>query len=195
MKKIILFVIAASLMVPAVGGAQRTKKRPAVGQTRKAPVKRAAVRNNSYKAQLNRALRLAQAGQTDAAANALFTLSRRPELAAERPQIKYVLGTMLMDLKLYQTAAFQFVDVIRMKHAKYSRMAIERLSIVADALGDDTILNYAVSRVNLTDFPPKLRDMIYYRLGEITMRSRDFGKASALFEKVGGNSSYYFQIS
>ena len=166
MKKTLLLVIAASLIVPAVGGAQRSNtKRPAAGQTRKAPVKRAAVQDNSYKAQLNRALRLAQAGQTDAAANALFTLSRRPELATERPQIKYVLGTMLMDLKLYQTAAFQFVDVIRMKHPKYSRMAIERLSIVADALGDDTILNYAVSRVNLTDFPPKLRDMIYYRLG------------------------------
>lgn len=192
MKKIILLVIAASLMVPAVGGAQRSNKRPAQ-LPRKAPVSRAAVKDNSYKAQLNRALRLAQAGQTDAAANALFTLSRRPELAAERPQIKYVLGTMLMDLKLYQTAAFQFVDVIRMKHAKYSRMAIERLSIVADALGDDTILNYAVSRVNLTDFPPKLRDMIYYRLGEITMRSRDFGKATSLFEKVSGSSSYYFQ--
>ncbi|MFS4459655.1 tetratricopeptide repeat protein [Bdellovibrio sp. HCB2-146] len=188
MKKALLLLIATSLMVPAIGGAQR--KQPV---KRAAPTRKAAPPQNSFKVQLSKALRMAQAGQTDAAANALFTLSRRPELASERPQIKYVLGTMLMDLKLYQTAAFQFVDVIRMRHPKYSKLAIERLSIVADALGDDTILNYAVSRVNLTEFPPKLRDMIYYRLGEITLRQRDFSKAAALFDKVGSNSSYYFQ--
>ncbi len=195
MKKTLLTLLIASLLLPAIGDAQRKGTSQAQQKSRKAaPAKRTrSTPTNSYRQQLQKALRLAQAGQTDAAANALFTLSRRPELSSERPQIKYVLGTMLMELKLYQTAAFQFVDVIRMKNPKYSKLAIERLSIVADSLGDDTIMNYAISRVNLSDFPPKLREMIYFRLGEITLRHRDYSKASDLFSKVGSNSSYFYQ--
>ncbi|MNS85368.1 Tetratricopeptide repeat protein [compost metagenome] len=100
---------------------------------------------------------------------------------------------MLVELKLYQTAAFQFVDVIRMNNAKYSKLAIEKLSIVADGLGDDTILNYAISRVDLSDFPAKLKDMIYFRMGEIKSKNRDFAKAEDAFNRVAPSSSYYYQ--
>lgn len=194
MTKLLSFLMAASLVLPVVSEAQqgKTLKRPSAPAARRAKVasnsREATLRN-----QLSRALRLAQSGQYEAAANALFSLSRRAELAAERPQIKYLLGTMLIELKLYQTAAFQFVDVIRIKHPKYSKMAIEKLSIVADILGDDTILNYAISRVDLNDFPANLRDMINFRLGEISLRNRDFAKAVGLFAKVSPGSSYYFQ--
>lgn len=150
-------------------------------------------RDTNMRGQLSSALRMAQGGQYEAAANALFSLSRRAELASDRPQIKYILGTMLIELRLYQTAAFQFVDVIRSKHPKYTKMAVEKLSVVADQLGDDTILNYAVSRVDLNDFPGNLKDMIHFRLGEIRMRNRDFGKATELFGRVGSGSSYYYQ--
>lgn len=182
MKKILLLLLILNLVTPAVGHAQK-------GRAAKATSTREATLRN----QLSNALRMAQGGQYESAANALFSLSRRPELAAERPQVKYILGTMLVELKMYQTAAFQFVDVIRSKHPKYSKLAIEKLSVVADTLGDDTILNYAISRVDLNDFPPKLRDMINYRLGEIRLRNGEFAPAAQLFAKVSPTSSYYFQ--
>lgn len=191
MKKLLLLLVSISLTTPLICEAQgRTK---VIRPKKVAAARPAMSRDDGSRVQLSNALKMAQAGQTESAANALFSLSRRSELASDRPQIKYILGTMLIDLKLYQTAAFQFVEVIRLKHPKYSKMAIEKLSIVADTLGDDTILNYAISRVDLNDFPANLRDMIHYRLGEIKMRNRDFAKAADLFAKVSPGSSYYYQ--
>ncbi|MNJ92507.1 Tetratricopeptide repeat protein [compost metagenome] len=190
MKKLSILLLTASLVAPHFSDAQKSTQprkraaRPAYsGNTREATLRN----------QLTNAIRAAQAGKYEAAANALFSLSRRAELKAERPQIKYVLGTMLMELKLYQTAAFQFVDVIRLNHPKYSKQAIEKLSIVADTLGDDTILNYAINRVNMNDFPQNLKDMIYFRMGEIKLKNREFKEAVDLLGRVGARSSYYFQ--
>lgn len=194
MRKLLPFLVATSMALPLVAEAQPGKK-----PLKQAPKKASSSafqgnsRESQLKYQLSNALRAAQSGQYEAAANQLFSLARRPELAAERPQIKYILGTMLMELKLNQTAAFQFVDVIRMNHPKYSKQAIEKLSIVADTLGDDTILNYAISRVDVNDIPANQKDMIYYRLGEIKLRNREYAKAQQLFNNVGPGSSYYFQ--
>ncbi|WP_295905285.1 tetratricopeptide repeat protein [uncultured Bdellovibrio sp.] len=190
MRKLLLLLIATSFTLPIASSAQRKTLKPA---RKAAPVYNSNTREATLRNQLSNALRMAQSGQYESAANNLFSLARRPELAADRPQIKYILGTMLIELKLYQTAAFQFVDVIRSKHPKYSKLAIEKLSIVADTLGDDTILNYAVSRVDLNDFPSNLKDMIHFRLGEIKLRNRDFSGAADLFGRVSYGSSYYFQ--
>lgn len=145
------------------------------------------------KAQLNRALDLARNGEYQNAANALFTLGRRSELRADRAQIKYILGLMLMEMKLNQVAAFQFVDVIRLRHPKYTKLAVEKLSVVADGLGDDTLLNYAVNRLDLSALSGANRDMIFFRIGEVKQKNRDYAGAEEAFSKVQTGSSYYNQ--
>jgi tetratricopeptide (TPR) repeat protein len=191
MRKFILLIVSVGFLAPAAF-AQPKKRRTAPTQRtqRKAPVYNS---SSALKGQLSQALRMAQSGQYLNAANVLFSLSRRAELASDRPQIKYILGLMLMELRLNQVAAFQFVDVIRMNNPKYTKQAIEKLSIVADTLGDDTILNYAISRVDLNDFPANRKDMIYFRLGEIRMKAGEFSKAADLFSRVNPGSSYYYQ--
>lgn len=190
MKKISTLLLVACLVAPTLSEAQKKKSPP---RRSAAPSFSGNTREATLKHQLSQALRAAQSGQYESAANVLFSLSRRSELKNERSQIKYVLGSMLMELKLYQTAAFQFVDVIRLNHPKYAKQAIEKLSVVADTLGDDTILNYAISRVDINDFPASQRDMISYRMGEIKLRNREYGKAVDAFNRVGPGSSYYFQ--
>ncbi|MFN7903622.1 MAG: tetratricopeptide repeat protein [Pseudobdellovibrionaceae bacterium] len=146
-----------------------------------------------YEQQLSQGLSLVRNGQFAQGANTLFTLSKRPEMAPYRSQIKFILGTALMELKLYQVAAFQFVDVIRLNSAKYKRSAIEKLSIVADILGDDTLLNYSISKVEVNQIPAQNRDMILYRLGEVKMKNQQFQDAIKFFAQVDGNSAYYNQ--
>ncbi|MCK6598517.1 MAG: hypothetical protein L6Q37_09160 [Bdellovibrionaceae bacterium] len=97
------------------------------------------VRESGLKGQLSNALSLAQSGQYQPAAQALFNLVKRPELENERPQIKYILGKMLVEMKYSQVAAYQFVDVIRSGNNRYIKKAIEELSLVADSLGDDLL--------------------------------------------------------
>lgn len=152
-------------------------------------------KSDALKISLAKALDMAQTGQYQAAASLLFSLARRAELQGERAQIKYILGLMLMELKLNQVAAFQFVDVIRMNNLKYKKQAIEKLSIVADDLGDDTLLNYAVSRVDVGDIPSANRDMLYYRIGEIKLKNKEYALASNFFSKVQKGSSYYLQAT
>lgn len=146
--------------------------------------------NNMYRRQLADALSMVRQGQYQQAAPILHGLSRRPEFEAERMQIKYILGVALMEMKLFQISAFQFVDVIRNGNSRWVKQAIEKLSVVADALGDDTLLNYAVTKVRIDEFPADQRDIIYFRLGEIKMKNGRFAEAADLFGKVSSTSRY-----
>jgi tetratricopeptide (TPR) repeat protein len=184
---LLTFSLGAFSIGSSIASAAPAKRKAA------APARSALAKNSPLKQQMNQALALARSGNYEQASNALFQLARRAELQAERPQLKYVLGVMLMEMKLNQVAAFQFVDVIRMGNSKYVKLAIQKLSIVADTLGDDTLLNYAVSKVDLNDFPSQNKDMLYFRIGEIKMKARDFNNAFELFSKVSPSSRYYNQ--
>lgn len=148
--------------------------------------------NSNLRAQLQAALSMAKSGQTQQAANALFSLSRRSELRAEKPQIKYLLGLTLMEMNLNQVASFQFVDVIRMNDSRYKKQALEKLSVVADRLGDETLLNYAVSRIDVSEFPASNKEMLFFRLGEAKLKSGQFSEAANLFSRVSAKSRFYF---
>jgi TolA-binding protein len=169
---------------PAAKSAQRPKA---------SPKKSSAPRISSAKRQFQEALNLYRSGQYAQVSPQLYALSRRGDLSEERTQIKFMLGNALLELKMYNTAAFQLVDVIRKGPGKYTKSAIEKLAIAADALGDETFLNYAISRVQLEDFPEQFKDIIYFRLGEIKMKNRQFDVAADLFTKVAPTSRYAFQ--
>lgn len=146
--------------------------------------------SSMYRRQLTDALSLVRQGQYQQAAPILHGLSRRPEFESERMQIKYILGVSLMEMKLHQIAAFQFVDVIRNGRSRWVNSAIEKLTVVADALGDDTLLNYAVTKVRIDQFPANQRDIIYFRLGEIKLKNGQFAEAADLFSRVSSSSRY-----
>jgi predicted negative regulator of RcsB-dependent stress response len=151
----------------------------------------AAVSAGASQKQLSQALEMVKNNQLKPAIPLLFVLSKKKGLEADRTQIKYILGTALIELKLHQAAVFQLVEVIRDKNSKYTRQAIEKLSIAADALGDETLLNYAVSRVEIGKIPANQKDMIYFRLGEIQLKNRQFEKAIEQFNQVRPQSRYY----
>ena len=140
---------------------------------------------------LPHALALARAGKYKEASMQLFQLSYSPRYESKRMQIKYLLGLMLYQMKLYQVAAFQFINVIKDGNNKYLKQSLEKLSLAADALGDDTLLNYAISRVSIEEFPRTYRDMVYFRIGEFQMRNQQFEAAAKTFARVQAESSYY----
>lgn len=197
-KKYLVMFVSAVVAMTVVGSdvsfAQNRKAKPQ--QRKQAPaakrVQSAPIRNTS-KSALSEALNMARNQQFEQAAVRLFSLSRKKDLQAERMQIKYILGVSLLEMKYYQIAAFQFVDVIRNGASKYTRQAIEKLVIAADALGDETLLNYAITKVRLEDFPVAYKEMIYYRLGEINLKNRKFEEAAQSFGRVSSNSRYYAQ--
>lgn len=168
----------------------RTATKKSSAPARSAVPKRTVTPTQGLAQQLNQALSWVRSGQYEQAAPMLYSLSRRKELASERMQIKYILGVALIEMKMYQTAAFQFVDVIRNGDSKYVKQAIERLSTAADELGDDTLLNYAISKIKLDEFPASQKEIVYYRLGEIKLRNGQYKEAIDLFGRVGPQNRY-----
>ncbi len=201
LKKVTIYGLSLTLAFAGSEGfaAQKKKslsKASSGASVAKSPSKTISVPRNvsaNSSQQLSNALNLAKSGQYQAAATALFNLARRPELADDRAQIKYILGLMLMEMKMNQVAAFQFVDVIRTGNTRYTRQAIEKLSLVADNLGDDTLLNYAISKIDLNDVPASSKDMIFFRIGEIKLKNKNYSDAITNFSKVQYGSSNYNQ--
>lgn len=147
--------------------------------------------NSNIRKVIANALTQMKSGQYVQAANNLLALSRRGELTSERPQIKYLLGLTMMELGMNQVAAFQFVDVIKSGNSKFTRQALEKLLIVTDKLGDETLLNYAIQRIDVNSVPTQNRDMLYYRMGEIKQKSGQYAEAVQLYAKVDSRSRYY----
>lgn len=172
--------LAKNSMVAKNGGKSSSAKRSV-----------ASVGSSKNRQELIDALRLVKTGRFQQASIKLFQLSHNPRFRDRRMQIKYLLGLMLYQMKLPQVAAFQFISVIKDGNNKYLRQSLEKLSLAADSLGDDTLLNYAISRVKVDDFPRIHRDMLFYRIGEFQLRNQQFPEAASSFSKVANTSNLF----
>jgi hypothetical protein len=177
----ILSVIILSCLIPISSGLAASVKKG------RAPVKYV----DKVDAQLQNALNLSKAGNYVSASIRLFNMTRNPQFAAQRMRIKYILGLMFYEMKMYQVAAFQFVDVVRSGDSRYIKQALQKLSIAADSLNDDTLINYAIGKINVDDFPKENRDMLRYRIGEFEMRHEHWELAAQSFSKVPAGSPYF----
>lgn len=196
MRTILQIFISLAIVLPATAAPKAVaKSQKAVAKAVASPGANSSTSGSGgvMNSQLKRALEMAQSGEVQGAAAALFNLGKRSELQKERAQIKYILGLMLMEMGLNQTAAFQFVDVIRQNDPKYTKLAVEKLSVVADGLGDDTLLNYSLNKMDFSEVPTARQDMINFRVGEIKLKNREFAAAEASFAKVKPGSSHYSQ--
>lgn len=182
--KRLIFCLSILLILPA--SAQNNKKRATT--TKKSPN---ASRLTGTDRDLADALTLAKAGRYAEASQRLFQLSYSPRFRDKRMQIKYILGLTLHQLKLNQVSAFQFIGVVKEGNNRYIKQSLEKLSLAADALGDDTLLNYAISRVNVDEFPRAHRDMLNFRIGEFQMRNKQFEDAARSFDKVSRGHALY----
>jgi outer membrane protein assembly factor BamD (BamD/ComL family) len=151
---------------------------------------RAQAQSNYGDQRLRGALSLYEKRQLIPAASALFSIRTRPELKAYKGLIYLTLGKIFLELNFPQIAAWQFANVIMVNDQNYNKKALEYLSIAADRLGDETILNYAVSKMKISEFPAQEKDMLFFRMGEIKFRNKDFKGAIEAFDRVTSDSNY-----
>ncbi len=172
-----------------------------LGSTIRPSVASSEDRRNSYKERLNSALQMAKDEKYAEASRALYQILRDPRLRDKSAQIRYMLGLVLIEMKMNQVASYQFVDVIKSGDRKYVQNSLERLSMIADDLNNDTLLNYAMKKVKVEDFPSNKRDMVNFRVGEtyLLSSSGDNSKekvsklksAIANFRRVPSGSTYF----
>ena len=178
--------------LPSVFVAQNSRK---VKAKPKVVPSRGATPASDKKQLISRAQKLIAAGQYNEASILLFNMAKSTQYQNERAQIEYILGRVLFELKLYQTSAFIFYDVVHIEgkntKSRYLRQSLEKLSLAGDALDSDLLLKFAVSQVNENDFPEAERDILYYRTGELRLQEKKFKEAAVLFAKVRPNSSLF----
>ena len=138
--------------------------------------------------ELAQAMKMSRQGQYREASELIFRLIQNPAYAGRQNQLRYLLGLMFFNMKMYQTAAFQFMNVVSSKRGKYVKQGLEKLSLAADHLGDDTLLNYAIAKIRVRDFPKQHADVLFYRLGEFQMRQSQFSGAVRSFNQVKTSS-------
>ncbi|MES2963698.1 MAG: tetratricopeptide repeat protein [Bdellovibrionota bacterium] len=139
---------------------------------------------------------LAAAGNYQDASKLLFQMSRSSQYAKDTVQIRYLLGLMFFEMKLNQSAAFVFYDVVRQEGAKdrksrFLRQGLEKLALSADMLDSDVLLRYAIKQVDEEEFPAANRDMLYFRTGELKMQERQYMEAARQFQRVRTNSLFF----
>lgn len=200
-KWILLFVLSGMLVLP--NGAAETLKQTAIetdepilvarrkkkkSRKRKARYKR---RRRSRNTEVTKAKALLKEQNFADASKLLFKLSHSPRYRKQRTQLKYLLGTALYELRFDQGAAFNFISVIKKGKSRYISKSIEKLSISASRLEDDTLLNYAIKKINLNQFPKSYLDLLFFRIGEHQLRGKQYKQAAKAFGKIRRSSEYF----
>lgn len=183
------FVMVSFVVASSVASSNSQRRRRVHKSPQRSYSKRPS-RSQNY-SDLSYALKLAREGKYQEASRRLFSLSFQSKYAKQRLQIRYILGMMFYQMRMNQLAAFQFITVVKAGKSRYLKQSLEKLSLAADALEDDTILHYAISKVNINDFPRELRDMLYFRIGETQFASRDLKSAIVSFSRVRSSSPFY----
>jgi tetratricopeptide (TPR) repeat protein len=180
--------------------AQKSVKKASKAKTSKSKAGKTAAAAASGKPMslVARIKNLASTGQYQEASKLLFSLSRSPKNTNDAAQLKYMLGLMLVELKMYQVASFVFYDVVdeeirRGGEGRYLRQSLGKLSYLANILDSDVLLKYAVSRIQINQFPAESRDLFFYRYGELKLKESSFDEAAKAFSKVDPDSAVYPQ--
>jgi tetratricopeptide (TPR) repeat protein len=165
-----------------------TKPRPAVSPRASGKVDPNFARAKAYAAN----------GQYQEASRLLFQMSRSFQYRSDWAQIKYILGLTLFQMKLNQSAAFVFYDLIHQESrenpkSRYLKQALEKIAIAADALDSDVLLRFAIKQVDEKEFPSANRDMLAYRTGEVKLEEKDYRAAAQQFARIRSDSQFFLR--
>lgn len=192
-----LSVAVAGFIVSASVAEAQSRSRSSGPRTKQATAPRTNAARNLENA-MSRALSLAKAGNYQEASRLLFQLSQQKDMAPRLSQIEYILGQMMTNMKLDQTAAWFFVKVIRRdgQRAPSSapvRGSLRLLAEAADRLESDVLIRYAISQIKEEDFPAASRDMLVFRNAELKVDEKQFVEAARLFSRIPRGSLFYYR--
>ena len=133
---------------------------------------------------LNRGRSLNRAENYKEASTLLFGLSTNSRYRKEQADIAFELAKSLEGLGLKQSAVFQLIKAVRYGKGRVLSKSLEKLTKLAFEVGDDVGLNYALSKINVRNFPESQKPVLYFRFGEAYLSVNRFKKAYTAFSKV-----------
>ena len=140
---------------------------------------------------LRKVLNIVESGDFVKGSQELYRLSRLRAYKRKRAQIKYTLGMMFAEMKLYHIASTQFIYTIKYGRGEYRRKSLEKLGHILQHLGDESLFYYAVSLANFRDFPSSQRDKFYFYQGLTFFKKEDYKRTRRYLSKIRPGSPFY----
>ncbi len=112
------------------------------------------------------AIELYRAKKLLTASKAFYDLIESGTYPSEEPKLKYYLGRCLYDLKMYHTAQYYFLDVLRLgPSSPYFKYVLPKLVATAQYTGDNTDLLKIVPKIPPDQYPRQAQSHLYYLMG------------------------------
>lgn len=119
------------------------------------------------------------------AAVAFHKLINTPKITEEvRIKANYYLGLSLYNLKLYQASSYPMIKVIRSNSNKFKQKSLEKLITISNKLGDQQMLDYAMSKMQVADLEKLAVDVFYFKLASVSYDKRSLDEGIDYLQKA-----------
>lgn len=127
---------------------------------------------------LKQGVKYYQQGKYANAAVTFHRLTNMPKASEDmRAQANYYLGLSLYNLKLYQASSYPMIKVIRSNSKKFRQKSLEKLIIISSRLGDQHMLDYAMSKMQVADLEMLAVDVYYFKLASVSYNKNSLDQA------------------
>jgi len=128
------------------------------------------------------------------ASKMLFDLLEDGGCQGQTTRIHYYLGRALYELKLYHSAQYYFLQVIRKGPANpYFKHALPRLVTISRYTGDNSDLVRIISKIPPEEYPRKSRNYLYYLMGVRLYDQDSLAEARQYFSQISTKSDVYLK--
>lgn len=162
MKKNILFLIAAFLFTSTLQ-AQAVKRRPAQAKVA-----------NPYNSGV---AYFKKKDYRNAAVQFYKVIFQSRATANQQASARYHFGISLMKLGLHQTAAFPLLMSTQNTPPKISQKAFENLVLISEKMGDTTLLDFTLKRLDVGQLSEIGKELYFNRMAEVLMREKKYPEA------------------
>ncbi len=117
---------------------------------------------------VDRGVQLYQSGDYTKAAITFHKATQSQNLTANQSvQAQYYFGLSLYNLKLYQASSYPMIKVMRSESKKFKQKAMEKLITISNRLGDQHMLDFVMSKMQISELEKLAIDVFYYKLAVV----------------------------
>jgi TolA-binding protein len=141
---------------------------------------------------LDDAIRQYKAKKPLSASFALHDLLKDNTYPEKESKILYYMGMSLYDLKMYHTAQYYFIEVLKKGTGNpYFKYALPKLVSIAKYTGDVSDLQKVVEKISPEDYPRSARSQLYYLRGLQYYEEDRLSDAKKMLQQVSEKSDLY----
>ena len=126
--------------------------------------------------------------------NALHDLLKGGQYPDQQTKIQYYLAKSLYDLRMYHSAQYYFMQVVRKgPRNPYFKYALPRLVAIAQLTGNNYELLRIVAKIPPEAFPRQARNHLNYLMGRKLFDRSELSQSSEAFSLVSAKSDLYMR--